>query len=75
VAAEIWANIHAPDGAAFDQRLDALAATVCPNDPGTLKQRRADAVGALAVGKDRLVAGADHRTAPPPATAPQPGRW
>ena len=25
----IWANIHAADAAAFDQRLDALAATVC----------------------------------------------
>jgi hypothetical protein len=28
--AGIWANVHAPEAAALDQRLDALAATVCP---------------------------------------------
>ena len=27
--ASIWANIHAPDAAALDQRLDALGASVC----------------------------------------------
>jgi hypothetical protein len=50
----IWANIHAADAAAFDQRLDALAATVCKGDPRTAMQRRSDAVGALAAGADRL---------------------
>lgn len=53
--AGIWANIHATDAAAFDQRLDALARTVCPNDPRTLMQRRSDAVGAMAAGADRLL--------------------
>jgi hypothetical protein len=43
--AGIFGNIHAPDGAALDQRLDALAATVCDNDPRTSEQRRADATG------------------------------
>lgn len=51
----IWANIHATDAAAFDQRLDALAATVCAEDPRTKAQRRADAVGALAAGALRLM--------------------
>ena len=51
----IWANIHAADAAAFDQRLDALAATVCKDDPRTAMQRRSDAVGALAAGADRLM--------------------
>ena len=55
--AGIWANIHATDAAAFDQRLDALAATVCPNDPRTIMQRRSEAVGALAAGADRLMCG------------------
>jgi hypothetical protein len=32
----------------LDQRLDALAATVCENDPRTKEQRRADATGPLA---------------------------
>ncbi|EJZ05424.1 hypothetical protein MFORT_29834, partial [Mycolicibacterium fortuitum subsp. fortuitum DSM 46621 = ATCC 6841 = JCM 6387] len=46
--ASIWANIHAEDGAALDQRLDAVANTVCAHDPRTHEQRRADAVGPLA---------------------------
>ncbi len=44
----VWANLDAIDGAALDQRLDALARTVCGNDPRTHDQRRADAVGPLA---------------------------
>ena len=55
--AGIWANIHATDAAAFDQRLDALAVTVCAGDPRTHMQRRSDAVGALAAGADRLLCG------------------
>lgn len=51
----IWANIHATDAAAFDQRLDALAATVCKDDPRTLMQRRSDAVGALPAGAEKLL--------------------
>ena len=52
--AGIWANIHAPDAALLDRRLDALAATVCDNDPRTKAQRRADACGALARLEERL---------------------
>jgi hypothetical protein len=48
--AGIWAQLHATDGAALDQKLDALAETVCAADPRTKKQRRADALGALAAG-------------------------
>lgn len=40
--------VHAADGAALDQALEALAATVCENDPRTKAQRRADATGPLA---------------------------
>jgi hypothetical protein len=39
---------------ALDKRLTALAATVCQLDPRTSEQRRADALGALAAGADRL---------------------
>jgi hypothetical protein len=48
--ADIWGSIHAADAAALDKRLDALAATVCENDPRTKDQRRADAAGPLARG-------------------------
>ena len=46
--ASLSGHLHAADGAALDQRLDALAATVCDNDPRTKEQRRADASGPLA---------------------------
>jgi len=52
--AGIWGNIHATDGAALGQRLDALAATACDNDPRTKQQRRADACGPLARGEATL---------------------
>jgi hypothetical protein len=52
--AGIYGNIHAADGAALDKRLDALAATVCDNDPRTKEQRRADATGPLARGEAQL---------------------
>ena len=48
--AAISGYLHAADGAALDQRLDALAATVCANDPRCKEQRRADACGPLARG-------------------------
>ncbi|KUH64973.1 hypothetical protein AU184_02470 [Mycolicibacterium novocastrense] len=41
-------RLRAEDGAALTARLDALAATVCENDPRTVAQRRADACGPLA---------------------------
>jgi Domain of unknown function (DUF222) len=50
----ISGNIHAADGAAIEQRLDALAATVCEHDPRTKEQRRADACGPLARGEAAL---------------------
>jgi Domain of unknown function (DUF222) len=52
--AGIWAQLHGSDGAALDHKLDALAATVCAADPRTKKQRRADALGALAAGLTAL---------------------
>ena len=42
------AHLKAADGAALDQALDALAATVCESDPRTHEQRRSDATGPLA---------------------------
>ena len=52
--ATVFATLFAHDAKAFDRRIDALARTVCPADPRTLDQRRADAVGALGHGADRL---------------------
>ena len=52
--AEISATVYATDAHAFADKLTAMAATVCEQDPRTLAQRRADAVGALAAGSERL---------------------
>ncbi len=52
--AEVNGRLFGTDAAALDRCLDALAATVCEADPRTKDQRRADAVGALVAGADRL---------------------
>ncbi|ALI29390.1 hypothetical protein XA26_56000 [Mycolicibacterium fortuitum] len=46
--ASIWANIDAVEAVALNQRLDAVANTVCEQDPRSHEQRRADAIGPLA---------------------------
>ena len=50
----IEGRLLTPDARALDERLTALAATVCEHDPRTREQRRADALGALVAGADRL---------------------
>jgi len=49
--AEIYGTVAAAAATAFDRRLSQLATQVCPADPRTLDQRRADALGALAQGR------------------------
>ncbi len=51
---EIGGALFTPDARALDTRLSALAATVCAHDPRSRQQRRADALGALAAGANRL---------------------
>ena len=51
---QLYGSLFTTDAALLDKRLDALAATVCAGDPRTREQRRADALGALAAGADRL---------------------
>ncbi len=51
---EIHGSLFTVDAHALEKRLDALAATVCAHDPRSREQRRADALGALAAGADRL---------------------
>ncbi|AEV72285.1 protein of unknown function DUF222 [Mycolicibacterium rhodesiae NBB3] len=53
------ARLLATDAEAVDQRLDAIAATVCENDPRTHEQRRAAALGALGQLAERLVCGCE----------------
>ena len=57
--ADVEARLLATDADALDQRLDAMAGAVCEKDPRTKDQRRADALGALAHGADRLACACD----------------
>jgi hypothetical protein len=53
----VTGSVFGTDGRVLDHRLDELARSVCDADPRTRAQRRADALGALAAGADRLVCG------------------
>lgn len=55
--AHLWGSLFAPDAAVLDRRLSQLAHGVCDDDPRTLAQRRADALGALATGAQLLACG------------------
>ncbi|HTX95737.1 MAG TPA: HNH endonuclease signature motif containing protein [Mycobacterium sp.] len=72
---QITGSLFTVDAHALDTRLNALAATVCEHDSRTKEQRRADALGALAAGADRLgcrcgrpACAAGKRPAPSPVT-------
>ncbi|WP_197508150.1 DUF222 domain-containing protein, partial [Mycobacterium sp. E802] len=50
----IWGRLLATDAALLKKVLSEMARGVCEADPRTMAQRRADALGALAVGAERL---------------------
>jgi uncharacterized protein DUF222 len=50
----VWGRLFSTDAALLGRRLDAMARMVCEDDPRTLPQRRADALGALAAGATAL---------------------
>lgn len=50
----VWGRLYAHDAEALDRRLMAMAHSVCDDDPRTVAQRRADALGALAAGGEAL---------------------
>jgi hypothetical protein len=72
--ADLWGSVRAPDAALFDRRLDALAATVCRDYPRTVRQRRADALGALAAGSAALVCGCESEDCPARNNGAAPGQ-
>jgi hypothetical protein len=71
--AAVFATLFTPDAKAFDARLNALADTVCPADPRTRDQRRADAMGALGHGADRLACLCDTDACPAADNPPPSG--
>ncbi|UVO11408.1 HNH endonuclease [Mycobacterium sp. SVM_VP21] len=64
----LWGRLFATDATALDRRLTQLAHTVCDDDPRTLAQRRADALGALAAGADTLACACGNSDCPAAGT-------
>ncbi|ORW79466.1 hypothetical protein AWC22_19000 [Mycobacterium riyadhense] len=62
--AALWGRLYATDAAVLDRRLTQMARGVCAGDPRTVAQRRADALGALAAGADRLACGCANPDCP-----------
>ncbi|MGE2713742.1 DUF222 domain-containing protein [Mycolicibacterium litorale] len=61
VTTSVYGRLMATDAELLRRRLAQMSAGVCDNDPRTVKQRRADALGALAAGAEHLacLCGAD----------------
>jgi hypothetical protein len=70
--AALWGRLYSTDAAVLDRRLLQMAHEVCADDPRTLAQRRADALGALAAGAARLTCGCDNADCPAGEEADEP---
>lgn len=70
--ATITGDLLPTDASLLDHRLTALAHTVCADDPRTIDQRRADALGALAAGHARLACACGNADCPVADDAPPP---
>jgi hypothetical protein len=62
--ASLWGSLLATDAALLERQLTHMAEQVCPDDPRTLDQRRADALGALAAGGQHLACGCGNAECP-----------
>jgi hypothetical protein len=60
----MWGRLYATDAAMLDRRLMQMAHGVCDDDPRTIAQRRADALGALGAGAERLACGCENADCP-----------
>jgi hypothetical protein len=69
--ASIWGRLYGTDAALLDRRLMQMAHSVCDDDPRTVAQRRADALGALAAGADRLACGCNNPDCPAAGADPR----
>jgi hypothetical protein len=68
--ATMFGTLFATHGKALEKRLNVLASTVCPGDPRTVEQRRADAVDSITRGLDYLPCLCGSDDCPGPTTPP-----
>jgi hypothetical protein len=69
--ATMFGTLFATHGKALEKRLNVLAATVCPGDPRTVEQRRADSVDSITRGLDYLPCLCGGDDCPGPSTPPR----
>ncbi len=69
---EFWGSLRAPEAAALERTLDAVAERVCRSDPRTKPQRRADALAALAGSAPALPCQCGQPDCPAAGNAPAP---
>lgn len=62
--ASVYARLYAHDAQALQQRTQTLAQSVCEQDPRTIDQRLADALGAVLAGHDALACACDDPACP-----------
>ena len=62
--AGVWGSLPVIDAVAVDERLDAVAGSVCREDPRSKVQRRADALVAMAAGHTHLACGCARADCP-----------
>ncbi|MGZ8747124.1 MAG: DUF222 domain-containing protein, partial [Mycobacterium sp.] len=70
--ASVWGKLLAADAAVLNKKVAAMAATVCDADPRSLKERRADALGALANGNHHLPCACESPACPARQAQPAP---
>jgi hypothetical protein len=68
--ATMFGTLFATDAKAYEKRLNVLARTVCPGDPRTVEQRRADAVHSITHALDYLPCLCGSDDCPGPKTPP-----
>jgi hypothetical protein len=69
--ATMFGTLFATDAKAYEKRLNVLARTVCPGDPRTVEQRRADAVHSITHALDYLPCLCGSDDCPGPTTPPK----
>lgn len=72
--AEFWGAVRATDAAVLDRRLNALADSVCRDDSRTTRQRRADALAALAEGLSTMTCDCGSADCPARGNESTPGQ-
>ena len=60
----VWGRLLATDAAVLQQRVTAMARGVCDGDPRSIGERRADALGALTAGNQRLACACGSASCP-----------